>query len=92
MGVRTWCLFCNDSAVSTYMTVSIYSLISTIWIALNGLDLCSYLEVLDGLEVLDVGLEVLDGGLKVLDGGLEVYDQLLPNGLADPLGMELLEL
>ncbi len=36
------------------------------------------------------GLEVLNG-LKVLNG-LEVYDQLLPNGLADPLGIELLEL
>lgn len=29
--------------------------------------------------------------LEVLNG-LEMYDQLLPNGLADPLGIELLEL
>ena len=51
-----------------------------------------------GLEVLNVldDLDVLDGfgGLASLGGldGLEVCDQLLPNGLADPLGIELLEL
>ena len=43
-------------------------------VALNGLDLCSYLEVLDGLEVLDNGLEVLDDGLKVLNNSLKVFD------------------
>ncbi len=53
-------------------------------VASNGLDLCSYLEVLDDLEVFD--------GLEVLNNGLEEYDQLLPDGLADPLGIELLEL
>ncbi len=35
-------------------------------------------------------------GLKVLNGlellVFERYDQLFPNGLADPLGIELLEL
>ncbi len=35
---------------------------------------------------------MLDDGLEVLDNGLKVYDQLLPNGLAEPLGMELLDL
>ncbi len=55
------------------------------------------LNVLDSREVLDNGLKVLDS-LEVLDNlelfndGLEVYDQFLPNGLADPLGIELLEL
>ncbi len=33
----------------------------------------------------------LRNDLDVLDGR-KVYDQLLPNGLADPLGIELLEL
>ena len=42
------------------------------------------LEVLDGLEVLFEGLDVLDG--------LNVCDRLLPNGLTDPLGVELLKL
>ena len=38
------------------------------------------------------GLNVLNGD-KVLDVAcLGVCDKLLPNGLADPLGMELLEL
>ena len=49
---------------------------------LGALDLHSGFEVLDGLEGLD--------GLKMLDG-FEVSDQLFPNGLTDPLGIELLE-
>ena len=52
-------------------------------VALDSLDLCSYLDVLDGRKVLVS---------RCSTTGLEVYDQLLPNGLADPLGMELLEL
>ena len=35
---------------------------------------------------------VLDGDNVLESTRLEVYNQLLPNGLADPLGMELLEL
>ena len=49
------------------------------------------LEVLDGLGMID-GLDVLDGGNVVGSACLEVCNQLLQNGLADPLGMELLEL
>ena len=71
MDIRALCSFCNGSTALTYV--------------LGGPEVLDDLEVLNGLEVLDVDLEVLDNGL-------EVYDQLLPNGLADPLGMELLEL
>ena len=60
----------------------------------NGLTALTYVlggtKILDGLKVLD-GLEVLDNGSKVLDG-LIICDQLLSNGLADLLGIELLEL
>ena len=66
------------------MFCSTYSTISMVYM-LDGLEVLDSLELLDGLEVLEVDLEVLDDGLKV-------YDQLFPNGLADPLGMELLEL
>ncbi len=57
----------------------------------GDLDLHSSLGALDGLKVLD-SLEILDDGLEVLDNGLKVYDQLLPNELADPLGIGFLEL
>ena len=36
--------------------------------------------------------EVLDGDNVLESTGLGIYNQLLLNGLADPLGMELLEL
>ena len=57
---------------------------------LDGLEVIDDLEVFPGLEAFD-NLGVLNS-LKRLDDGLEVYDQLLPNGLADPLSIELLEL
>lgn len=49
------------------------------------------LEALDGRERLN-SLGILDGN-NVLGGAcFEVCDLLLPNRLADPLGIELLEL
>lgn len=49
---------------------------------MQGLDGLDRLALLDGLGVLD-GFDVFDGDC------LEIFDQLLPNGRADPLAMEL---
>ena len=54
-------------------------------VVIDGRKGLNYLNVLDRLEVLD--------GDNVLESTrLEVYNQLLSNGLADPLGIKLLEL
>ena len=45
----------------------------------------------DRLEMLD-GRNILNDDYVHVVPRLMVYDSLLPNGLADPLGMELLEL
>ncbi len=63
---------------------------------LNKLINLDNLVVLDDFEVLDVfkmfdDLEVLNG-CEVLNDNLEVYNQLLSDGLVDPLGIEFLEL
>lgn len=50
------------------------------------------LEMLDSLEVLDVGVKVLENGLKKLNDSFEIYDQLFPNNLAELFGIELLKL
>ncbi len=60
---------------------------------LDGLKLFDSLEMLDNsFKVLNNGFDVLDNHLKVRDNGLQVYDQLFLNGLANLLGIELLEL
>lgn len=58
---------------------------------LDGLEMFNGLGALAGHEVL-AGLNT-HGGLTVPDGArLQICDQFYPNGLANSLGMELLEL
>ena len=100
LGIKAWCSFCNSSVFLTLSTIlKAFDGLEM----LNGLDILGGLDVLDGFDVFNTldSLEMLNdievlNGLEVLDNlellTFKVYDQLLLNGLADPLGIELLEL